>query len=114
LAVLHEINKALVDAFNGLEEFINADGFASYFVGGEAGGYGIAELGGAADTFSSQQRKHGEGILVARLAFLPLLNGPGSLAHIIHGIAKFPEDARIERARTHLILEPDQVGAGLL
>ena len=103
-----------MDALDGLEKFVNADGFASYFVRGEARGDGVAELSGAADTFSSQQREHGEGILAARLALLPLLNGPRRLAHIIDGIPKFPEDARIERARAHLILQPDEVGAGFL
>jgi hypothetical protein len=103
-----------VDALDGLEEFIDAHGFAGYFVSGQAGGDGVAELSGAADAFGSQQREHGERILLARLALLPLLNGPGRLAHIIHGIAEFAEDARIEWSRAHLILEPDEVGAGFL
>jgi len=38
------------------------------------------------------------GILAPRLALLPLLNGPGGLAHIVDGIPEFPEDARIEWA----------------
>ena len=103
-----------MDAVDGLEKFVNAHGFASYFVSGKAGGYGVAELSGAADTFSSQQREHSEGILAPRLALLPLLNGPRGLADVIHGIPEFLEDARIERARAHLILEPDEVGASLL
>jgi len=103
-----------VDALDGLEEFMNAYGFASYFVSGQAGVDGVAELSGAADAFGSQQREHGERILVPRLALLPLLNRPGGLADIIDGIAEFAEDARIEGAGAHLILEPDEVGAGFL
>ena len=103
-----------MDALDGLEKFINAHGFAGYFVSVHALVYGVAELSGAADTFSSQQREHGEWILLPRLALLPLLNGPGRLAHVIHGIPEFTEDARIEWARAHLILEPDEVGAGFL
>jgi len=78
-----------VDTLDGSEEFINAHGFAGHFVTGKARGYGVAELSGAADTFGSQQREHREWILLPRLALLPLLNGPGGLANIIHGIAKF-------------------------
>jgi hypothetical protein len=103
-----------MDALDGSDEFINPHGFASYFVSGQARGNGVAELSGAADTFSSQQREHGEWILLPRLALLPLLNGPRRLAHIIHCIPEFAEDARIEWARAHLILQPDQVGAGFL
>src|SRR5712692_8652494 len=103
-----------MDAFDGLEEFINPHGFAGHFVSGQARGYGVAELGGAADPFSRQQGEHGEWILVPRLALLPLLNGPGGLADIVHGIAEFPKDARIEWARAHFILQPDEVGAGFL
>src|SRR5206468_7080036 len=112
--VLQEVKKTLVDALDGSEEFINPHGFADYFVSGHAGVYGVAELSGTADTFSGQQRKHREWILLPRLALLPLLNGPRRLAHIIHGIPEFPENARIERARAHLILQPDEVGAGFL
>jgi len=103
-----------VDPLYGSEEFINAHGFAGYFVSGQAGVYGVAELSGAADTFSSQQWEHSEGILFPRLALLPLLDGPRGLADIIDGIPKFPEDARIEWARAHLIFEPDEVGASFL
>jgi hypothetical protein len=39
-----------VDAFDGLEEFIDPDGFASHFVRGQARGYGVAELSGAAES----------------------------------------------------------------
>ena len=53
-----------MDAFDGLEEFIDTDGFASHFVRGQALGYGVTELGGAADAFRSQQREHREGILL--------------------------------------------------
>ena len=38
--------------------------FADYFVSGQAGVYGVAELSGAADTFSGQQREHSEWILL--------------------------------------------------
>ena len=103
-----------MDALDGSKEFINPHGFAGYIVSGKARVYGVAELSGAADTFSSQQREHREWILFPRLALLPLLNGPGRLAHIIHGIPEFPEDARIEWAGAHLILEPDEVGASFL
>ncbi len=103
-----------MDALDGSEEFMNPHGFASYFVSVHALVYGVAELSGAADTFGSQQREHREWILLPRLALLPLLNGPRGLAHIIHGIPEFAEDARVERARAHLILEPDEVGAGFL
>src|SRR6267143_7059551 len=108
------MKEALVDALDGSEEFVNPHGFADYFVSGQAGVYGVAELSGAADTFSGQQRKHSEWILSPRLALLPLLNGPRRLAHVIHGIPEFREDARIEGARAHLILQSDQVGAGFL
>jgi hypothetical protein len=113
-AIFEETMEALVNAFDGLEEFIDPNGFASHFVSCHTRGYGVAELSGAADAFGSQQREHGEWILMARLALLPLLNGPGGLAHIIHGIPEFPEDAWIEGARAHFILQPDQVGAGFL
>ena len=103
-----------MDALDGSEEFINPHGFAGYFVSGQARGYGVAELSGAADPFRSQQGEHSEWILFAGLALLPLLDGPRRLAHIIHCIAEFLEDARIEWARAHLILQPDQVGAGFL
>ena len=103
-----------MDALDGSEEFINPDGFASHFVCGHSRGYGVAELSGAADTFSSQQGEHGVWILTPRLAILPLLNGPRRLAHIIHGIPKFPEDTRIDWAGAHVILQPDKVGAGSL
>ena len=112
--VLEEIKEALLDALDGSEEFINAHSLAGHFVNGQARVYGITELTGTSDTFRSQQREHRERILLARLALLPFLNGPGRLAHIIHGIPEFPEDARIEWARAHFILEPDEVGAGFL
>jgi hypothetical protein len=94
-AIPEEIKEALVDALDGSEEFINPHGFASYFVCGRVRGYGVAELSGAADSFSSQQGKHRVGILAPRLALLPLLNGPRGLAHIIHRIPELPEDALI-------------------
>jgi len=103
-----------VDALDGLEEFINPHGFAGYIVSGKARVYGVAKLSGAANTFRSKQREHREWILFPRLALLPLLDGPRGLADIIDGIPKFPEDTRIERAGAHLILEPDEVGAGSL
>ena len=53
-AIFEEIKEALVDALDGLEEFINPHGLASYFVCGRVGGYGFAELRGAADTFGCQ------------------------------------------------------------
>jgi hypothetical protein len=104
LAILEESKEALVDAVDGLEEFINSHGFASYFVRGRVRGYGIAELSGAADTLSSQQWEHRVRVAVPRLALLPLLNGPRRLAHIIHCIPEFREDARIYWARAHVIL----------
>ncbi len=113
-AIPEEIKEALVDALGCSEEFINPHSFESYFMRGQVRGYGVAELSGAAETFSSQQREHGEWILLPRLALLPLLNGPRRLAHIIHCITEFPEDARIYRAGAHVILEPDKVGAGFL
>jgi len=103
-----------VDTLDGAQEFVDAHGFASYFVSGYARGYGITKLSGAADTFGGKQRDHSEWILFPRLALLPLLNGPRRLAHVIHGIPEFPEDARIEGARAHVILQPDQVGASFL
>src|SRR5207302_7205121 len=109
-----EITEALVDALDGAKEFVNPHGFAGYFICGHARRYGVTELSGAADTFSGKQGDHSEWILFPRLALLPLLNGPRRLAHIIHGIAEFPENARIEWARAHLVLQPDQVGASFL
>jgi hypothetical protein len=103
-----------VDAIDGLEEFIDPNGFASYFVSCHTRGYGVAELSGAADAFGSQQGEHSEWILVPRLALLPLLNGPGRLTDIVHSIPEFPEDARIVWAGAHFVLEPDEVGAGFL
>jgi len=114
LAIPQEIKEALVDALGGSEEFINPHSFASHFMRSQVRGYGVAELSGAAETFSSQQREHGLWILLPRLALLPLLNGPRGLAHIIHCIAEFPEDARIYRAGAHVILQPDEIGAGFL
>jgi hypothetical protein len=93
-----------MDALDGSEELINPHGFASELVRGRGRGYGVAELSGAADTFSSQQGKHRVGILALRLALLPLLNGPRRLAHIIHRIPEFSEDALIYWARAHVIL----------
>src|SRR6266852_5751052 len=48
LAILEESKEALVDAVDGLEEFINPHGLASYFMRGGVRGYGVAELSGAA------------------------------------------------------------------
>lgn len=56
--VPEEIKEALVDPLDGSQELINPHGFASYFVCGRARGYGVAQLSGAADTFSGQQRQH--------------------------------------------------------
>jgi len=103
-AILEETKEALVDALDGSQEFINPYGFASYLVCGRVLGYGLAELSGAADTFRSQQGEHRVRILLPRLALLPLLNGPRRLAHMIHGIPEFRKDARIYRARAHVIL----------
>src|SRR6266849_6726273 len=97
-AILEENKEALVDALDGLKEFINSHRFASYFVCSRVRGYGVAKLSGAADTFGSQQGEHRVRIMVPRLALLPLLNGPRGLAHMIHGIPEFGEDARIYRA----------------
>src|SRR5437016_7939685 len=105
---------ALGDGLDGVEEFSDANGFSGYFVGSHARRYSVTELSGAADTFGGKQRDHSEWILFPRLALLPLLNGPGRLAHVIHGIPEFPENARIKWARAHLVLQPDPVGAGLL
>ncbi len=113
-AIPEENKEALVDALDGSEEFINPHGFASYFLCGPVLGYGVAELSGAADTLSSNQGEHRVWIVVPRLALLPLLNGPRRLAHIIHGIPEFPEDALIYWARAHVILKLDEVGAGFL
>ena len=103
-----------MDAVDGLEEFINPHGLASYFMRGGVRGYGVAELRGAADTFGSQQGEHRLWIVLPRLALLPLLNGPRRLAHMIHCIPEFREDARIYGARAHVVLQPDKVGAGFL
>jgi hypothetical protein len=97
-AILEESKEALVDALDGLEEFINSHGLASYFMRGGVRGYGVAELSGAADTLSGEQGEHGVWIVAPRLALLPFLNGPRRLAHIIHGIPEFRKDARIYRA----------------
>lgn len=91
-----------MDALDGLKEFINSNGFASYFVcGGVRDG---AELSGAADALSRQQREHGVWIMVPQLALLPLLNPPRRLAQLIHCIPEFPENARIYWPRAHFIL----------
>ena len=57
--LLEEIKEGLVDALDGLKEFIHSHGFASYFVCGRVRDYAVAELSGAADTLSRQQREHG-------------------------------------------------------
>lgn len=113
-AINEERKERLVDALDGPEKFINPDGFAGHFLHHQARGYGFTELSGAADTFGSQQGKHRVGILAPRLALLPLLDGPRRLADIIHRIPEFAEDALIDWARAHVILDPDQVGAGFL
>jgi hypothetical protein len=41
-AIFEEMKEALVDTLDGLEEFINPYGFASYFVRGRVRGYGVA------------------------------------------------------------------------
>ena len=46
------------------------------------------------------------------LALLPLLNRPGGLAHVIHGVPEFAQNALIDRARAHVILQLNQVRAG--
>jgi hypothetical protein len=94
-ALFEETKEALVDALDGSEEFVNPHGFASYFVCGRVRDYGVAELSCAADTLSSQQGEHRVWIVLPRLALLPLLNGPPRLAHIIHCIPEFSEDALI-------------------
>src|SRR5260370_4612998 len=106
-AIPEEIKEALVDALGGSEEFINPHSFASHFMRGQVRGYGVAELSGAAETFSSQQREQGLWILLPRLALLPLFNGPRGLAHIIHCFAEFPEVSRFYRARPHVMLQPN-------
>ena len=78
--VLEEIEEGLVDALDDLKEFIDSHGFPSYFVCGRVRDYGVAELSGAADGLSRQQREHGMWIVVPQLALLPLLNGPRRLA----------------------------------
>src|SRR5258707_1422831 len=113
-AIFEEIKEAVVDAGDGSEEFINPHGFASYFVCGRVPGYGVAQLSGTADTLSSNQGEHRMCIVVPRLALLPLLNGPRRLAHIIHFTAEFREDARNYWAGAHVVLQPDEVGAGFL
>ena len=102
--VLKEIEERLVDALDDLKEFNNSLRFASYFVCGRVRNYRVAELSGAADTLSRQQREHGVWIVVPQLALLPLLNGPRGLAQLIHCIPEFPEDARIYWPRAHVIL----------
>ena len=52
--VLEETKEGLVDALDGLKEFINSNGFASYFVCGGVRDYGVAGLSGAADALSRQ------------------------------------------------------------
>src|SRR5260370_35812356 len=83
LAILEESKEALVDAVDGLEELINPHGLASYFMRGGVRGYGVAELRGAADTFSCQLEEHRLGIVLPRLAVLTFLNGPRRLSHMI-------------------------------
>jgi hypothetical protein len=112
--VLEEMQEALVDALDGPEEFLNPHRFASNFVCGRVRGNGVAELSGAANALSGQQGEHRLRILLPRLALLPFLNGPSGLADVVHGIAEFPEDARIDGALAHVVLQLDKVGASLL
>ncbi len=103
-----------MQALDGLKKFSNAHGFAAYFVRSRGGCNGFAELGRAPDAFSGQQRNHRFGILLLRLALLPFLHGPGRLADVVHGVAEILEDARIDRAGTHVVFEPDKFGARFL
>jgi hypothetical protein len=64
-AILEEIQEALVDPLDSLEEFVNPDGCASELVCGRGGRYDIAKLGCTADTFGREQGKHGARILVS-------------------------------------------------
>jgi len=45
LRVLQESEEALLDALDGLEKFVNAHGFAGYFVSGQARGYVVGCAG---------------------------------------------------------------------
>src|SRR2546429_2586122 len=51
----------------------------------------LTELRSPANAFRREQGKHRLRVLVPRLALLPLLNRPGGLAHVIHGIAEFTD-----------------------
>lgn len=103
--VSEQIHEALVEALDDCEEFIDPQGFARYVVCGRIRDYRIAELRGTANTLGGQQGKHCLRIMVLRLALLPFLNGPGRFAHVIHGIPELAEDARLDWAVAHVILE---------
>src|SRR5690242_1780762 len=95
-------------------ELLDARGFAGDFVSGEVAGDGVAELGGAAEALGGKQRQDGARIAMLELALLPFLDGPGGLADVVDGVAKLDEDAWLDFASAHGLLELHKLGAGFL
>src|SRR5579864_5820257 len=98
LLIAEKMPELFVNAFDGPEKFLDPHGFPGDLVGIRSRDDRVAQLRGAANAFGGQQGENRLWILAAQLAFLPLLNGPRRLAHIVHRIPKFPEDVRVHRA----------------
>src|SRR5260370_41183640 len=96
--VPEQIRDALVQALDGSEKLVNTSGFAGYVVGGQVRHYCFAELSGAANALSGEQREHRVRIVMLQLALPPFLNGPRRLAHVIRRVAELCQYAGLYAA----------------
>src|SRR6266852_8520597 len=114
LGISEQVRQKLLHALHGVKKLIHAGSFPSDLVVGEIGNDGIAQLCGAPDALADEQRKQRLRIVACDLALLPLLNGPGGLADVIHGVAEIRHDALIDAAGADGMLELQQLGTGFL
>jgi hypothetical protein len=105
LGISEQVRQKLLHAVHGVKQLIHAGSFPSDLVVGEIRDDGIAQLCGAPDALTDEQRKQRLRIVTCDLALLPLLNGPGSLAEVIDGVAEIHQDALIDATGADGMLE---------
>src|SRR5205085_4358786 len=102
-----------IQSFDRLTQLAHSRSFPCHLVSFQVRLYGEAQLRGAPNPFRRDQRQHRLRVVFLQLTLLPFLNRPGGFPYVVHGVSKLFEYARIDAAGFNLLLDSDELGAGL-
>src|SRR5579864_2114135 len=96
VSALEQMPQAVAGLLEGIEKFVDFLGFAGHFSGVDIGDEFVAEVCGAANAVSHEQRNNFAVIPALELKFPQLLNRQGGRAKRVDGVAEFVQQTEVD------------------